>query len=147
MKLSSRSILRYAANSQWRRAVAIARYDKYDPTNGGFRAQLAVDTEAGEGYTPVGVGLDVYGHVVAGAGQTGVVGVYIPHGLKKVGDIVDVMTSGEIVELAGGTPGTVMTADATTGVVDDTAVGAGTNIALGFTVEATRLVVRVGGLA
>lgn len=123
----------------------MARYDKYDPKDGGFRAPLAADLDAttGEGTgNPIAVGLDVNGRVVAGAGQTGVVGVLVTTKNMRAGDIVDVMTDGEIVEMAGTAAGSVVTALDADGVLNDEAVGAG-RTRIGHTVEATRLVVRV----
>ena len=72
------------------------RYDKYDPISGGFRAPLDADVDAAD--TPLGVGLNSDGEVVAGAGNTGVVGVLWISVDKKAGDKVDVMTAGEMVE-------------------------------------------------
>lgn len=123
----------------------MARYDKYDPTSGGFRAPLAADLPAtsktGNG-NPLGVGLDVNGRVVAGAGQSGIVAALCTTKDMKAGDIVDGMTDGEIVEMAGVAAGTVLTAADADGVIDATAPGAG-RTRIGHTVEATRLVVRV----
>lgn len=123
----------------------MARYDKYEPKAGGFRAPLAADLAAtdstGTG-NPLGVGLDVNGRVVAGEGQTGIVGVLVTTKAMKAGDIVDVMTSGEIVEMASVAAGTEITTLTTTGVTDDVAADA-THIKVGFTVEATRLIVRM----
>lgn len=116
------------------------RYDKYEPFSGGFRAPLAAATAGGAQFTPVGVGLDVNGRVVAGAGVSGVVGVYIPHALRSALDIVDVMTDGECVEATGLVAGTRYYADTTTGAISTTATGK----SVGFTVESTRLVVRMG---
>lgn len=121
------------------------RYDKYEPYAGGFRAPLAEAITKDDGFTVYGVGLDADGHVVLGAGQSGIVGALVAHGAKNAGDIVDVMTSGEIVEFtADGIPGgdaadagTVYSAGNTDG-----ALGATGDVALGFTVEPTRLVVR-----
>lgn len=45
----------------------MARYDKYDPLSGGFRALLAPGWAVAD-ETPVGVGLDTSGRVVAGEG-------------------------------------------------------------------------------
>jgi hypothetical protein len=124
----------------------MARYDKYGPKTGGFRAPLAADLTAtsktGNG-NPRGVSLDTNGRVVVGAaGNTGTVGVLCTTRNMKAGDIVDVMTHGEIVEMAGTTAGTLMTNTDATGVLGTTAVGAGVK-AVGFTVEAARLIVRV----
>lgn len=124
----------------------MARYDKYDPVSGGFRAPLAAAmlvAEAGKAYA---VGLNASGQVVKGAGNTGVVGVLIVNGAKAANDIVDVMTNGEIVEatLSDGT--TAMTAGtAYYGVLADGTLSATAtaNKKVGHTVELTRLVVRV----
>lgn len=129
----------------------MARYDKYEPVSGGFRAPLAADWAGALG-TPVGVGLDASGRVVPGAGNTGVVGVLIvegrvaPDGTRslsprgKAGEIQDVMTDGEIVDCTGLTAGTVYYAASADGAVSVTSTGGATR--LGATVEAQRLVVR-----
>jgi len=81
----------------------VARYDKYDPKDGGFRAPLAANLNAtsktGAG-NPVGVGLDAQGRVVVGAGNTGIVGALVTTKNMVAGEIVDVMKDGEIVEMA-----------------------------------------------
>lgn len=124
----------------------MARYDKYEPKNGGFRAELAADraanvTVVGTAGAPVGVGLDVNGRLVAGAGNSGIAGVLILTRAFKARDTVDVMTDGEIVEF-GGVPGTAYFIANATGVIG-VAGGVGTTY-IGHTVEAGRLVVRVG---
>lgn len=116
----------------------MARYDKYDGMVGGFRAPLAAATADGDEFTLHGVGLDANGRVVLGSGNTGVIGAYIAHGKKNIGDIVDVMTDGEIVEVEDQTAGT-----AVYGAADGTLSAVNTDTYLGHTVEATRLVVRV----
>jgi hypothetical protein len=118
----------------------MARYDKYEPFSGGFRAPLAAATTGGAQFTPVGVGLDANGRVVAGAGVSGIVGVYIPHALRSALDIVDVMTDGEIVEMTGLVAGTRYYAATADGAISTTNTGK----SIGFTVESTRLVVRMG---
>ena len=122
------------------------RYDKYDPIAGGFRAALAADlakiTATANG---IGVGLNATGLVVPGNGNTGVLGVVCVTRDMKAGDTVDVMTDGECVEaVAPIVAGTVITADSTTGVLG-VAVPSATKVAIGYTVEATRLVVRRSG--
>lgn len=120
------------------------RYDKYEPFAGGFRAPLLAAVSSANGFVAYGVGLDSSGRVVLGAGNTGVIGVMIAHGAKAAGDFVDVMTDGEIVDLTALTAGTVYYANATTGALETTAPATGVNKArLGYTVEATRMVVRV----
>lgn len=127
------------------------RYDKYDPYDGGFRAPLAAVVDSADGFDLVGVGINASGLAVVGAGQTGIVGVMVAHGAKKVGDIVDVMTDGEVVEFtedgtaagAAAVSGTKYYVVAATGVVTDEPGTTPANIPIGHTVEASRLVVRV----
>lgn len=133
----------------------MARYDKYDPKVGGFRAFLAADWVQDTDLNKVWpVGLDVNGHVVKGAGQTGIVGVLIiTRKMKAADEPVDVMTSGDIVEFptaaSPASPGTVIFAepagDFEVGAAVDVATG---SVRVGHTVEAragygARLVVRV----
>lgn len=101
--------------------------------------------------------------MVKGAGTTGVVGVLVVDGQitmnvatsasgrisnKKAGDVIDVMTAGEIVEatMSDGTtpldPGTTYHVDPATGLLTATAAAMKK---VGFAPEADRLVVRVGG--
>lgn len=115
------------------------RYDKYEPKGGGFRAPLAADTLASA--TPVAVGLNSSGRIVAGAGNSGIVGVMILTKDMKATQIVDIMTHGECVEMAGLTAGTKVTALTTTGAIGTAAADA-THVTIGHTVEATRLIVR-----
>lgn len=117
----------------------MARIDKYDPVDGGFRAPLNASRSGAA--APVGVGINSSGRVVAGAGQTGIVGVLCKPDDAAAADIMDVMTHGELVEF-GGAAGTVYTANTTTGVISNAAVSA-TQVPVGFTVEGDRLVVRM----
>lgn len=126
----------------------MGRYDKYDPKVGGFRAPLAADFEAANREKVYGVGLDSNGRVVIGAGQTGVLGLLVLTKARKAGEIVDVMTSGEIVDFGptAGVPGTDHGAagtvyySAANGVVSST--NADGSLRVGHTVEGQRLVVR-----
>lgn len=116
----------------------MARIDKYQPVAGGFRAPLnAAYTGAA---APIAVGINSSGRVVVGAGATGIVGVICSPYDKAAGDIIDVMTNGELVEF-GGAAGTMYTANTTTGVITSGAASA-TQFKVGFTVEADRLIVR-----
>lgn len=143
----------------------MARYDKYDPISGGFRAKLAADlTLSGGAIGPVAVSLDATGKVVVGtAGQSGPVGVLVKNVARGpvgqygtppgspvgaggfmgalAGDVVDIMTAGEIVEVTGLTPGRKVYA-AANGTLNTTG-GTGSTL-VGWTVEAGRLVVRMG---
>ena len=130
----------------------MARYDKYDPFSGGFRAPLNADWAVADYGVPIGGGLNSSGRVVKGAGQTGVLGTLVVDGRveggvvksqpKKAGDIVDVMTDGEIVDVASLNAGTAYVANTTTG-----ALATATGTYVGFTVEASRLVVRAQRVA
>ena len=127
----------------------MARYDKYEPKGGGFRARLNADQLKTSAGNPLGVGLNGTGRVVLGAGTTGIVGVLATTKDMKAGDVVDVMTHGECVECI--TPlvaGSIITANTTTGVLSLTAASL-TQVPIGFTAEAltatqVRLIVRRG---
>ena len=116
----------------------MARYDKYEPFGGGFRAPLEADWPAADFNKAVGVGLNANGRIVQGAGATGVLGVIVITSRKRAREIVDTMTDGEIVEFTEGVPGTVYFAAEADGAISTTAGGT----RVGHTVEGTRLVVR-----
>lgn len=120
-----------------------AHYDKYDPISGGFRAPLAAAVTGANKLVVRAVSLDANGRVVLGtAGASGFVGVIVAHKDMAVGDVVDVMTAGEIVDVTGLTAGTVYYA-AASGALQTGAPAAGANGGrVGHTVEADRLVVR-----
>lgn len=132
----------------------MSRYDKYDPKVGGFRAPLnaaltlAAFTALDSG-NPVGVTLNTSGRVVVGGagnafGDDDIVGLMVIHKNMKAGDIVDIMTDGEIVEMAGKTAGDTIWVSNTTGILDSTPPAVGINkVRVGNMVEATRLVVRL----
>lgn len=141
----------------------MARYDKYEPISGGFRAALAADltfTANGE-FGPKVVSLDANGRVVVGtAGAAGAVGVVVKNVPKypglgnipgqvnaaipiggKAGDIVDVMTHGDITDST--LPAGTKYYAAANGNLVTAAPAAGVNgYLVGRTVEAGRLVVR-----
>ena len=150
----------------------MARYDKYDPISGGFRAPLAANLslDANGEFGPKAVSLNASGRVVVGtAGTSGLVGVVVKNGARQpwtattagpkgtvnaatpigcmAGDVVDVMTNGEIVDLsASGANG--ITGLAAGQPIYTTAAGDLTNVAtgntkVGYTVEANRMVIRV----
>jgi hypothetical protein len=121
----------------------MAKYDKYEPRAGGFRATLAADLTKTSAGNPIGVGLNSSGQVVPGAGNSGIQGVLCTTKDMKAGDVVDVMTSGEVTDCVSPiVAGTLITADTTTGALGVTAASA-SKIAIGFAAEAARLIVRV----
>ena len=130
----------------------MARYDKYDPVNGGFRAVLVAAIASSAVGGIIAVSLDANGKVVVGtAAQSGFVGVICPDKVFAAGDVIDVMTSGEIVEFTTGANGAafgaavagqIYTANAS-GAIQTTIPAAGVNYdRVGHSVEATRLIVR-----
>lgn len=139
----------------------MSRFDKYDPKDGGFRAPLnaAWNTTSGPSSATdigrvTGVMLNGSGRLVRATTHLACVGVIIVNGPMAAGDIADVMTDGEIAELAAAdlqaatapTAGTKYYLDLTAGrLVANAAPTVGTNyMYIGTTVEATRLVVRTG---
>ena len=128
----------------------MSRYDKYDPKVGGYRAPLAADWPANKVEHVVGVGHDNQGRVVIGAGVTGITGVVVLTKARKAGEIIDVMTSGEIIEFGPSDAGKVAGTDfgvagtkyysATNGEV--TATSAVGKFYVGHTVSGKRLIVR-----
>jgi hypothetical protein len=137
----------------------MARFDKYEPLTGGFRALLNADWLVADLNKIVPVSLNASGKIVKGtAGQSGFVGVVcitgravdVPGvaagtnfvGNKKANDVVDVMQDGEIVELTG-----LIAGQSYFGSADgNTLVPASGTITglrkIGWTVEATRMIVR-----
>lgn len=121
----------------------MARIDKYEPLTGGHRARLGFAVVAGDLNKVIPVGLDANGRIVKGAGQTGVIGVCVFTQVMASGKYADVMQDGEVVEMninhAGIVAGQRYYSDAA-GVISTTNTGK----PLGWTAEATRLIVRVG---
>lgn len=121
----------------------MARYDKYDPISGGFRAPLAADWADNQKGIPFAVALDGNGRVLKVVAADTAKGVLVINAAMAAGDIVDVMTAGEIVEVAGLTAGTTYFSK-TDATLETAAPGVGVNkVLIGHTVEAARLVVRV----
>lgn len=138
----------------------MSRIDKYDPKDGGFRAPLNAAWTSTSGPAGVSdlnrvivVALNGSGRVIKATTAAAAVGVVcLDKASYAAGDVVDVMTDGEIVELAAadlqtGSPaaGTKYYLDTTASRLAATAPGAGVNgFYVGTTVEAGRLVVRCG---
>jgi hypothetical protein len=126
----------------------MARIDKYDPVDGGFRARLGFQPTAAEIGDVINVVIDGSGEVQKGT-ATACDGVICLSSLLNDGDVVDVMTDGEIVDIKAGdnVTGFALGAKAyaaAAGAVGVTAPAAGVNgVKIGRFVEAWRLVVRV----
>jgi hypothetical protein len=135
----------------------MARLGSYNPESDTFRAPLAASyTAPTVSGVPVGVviavSLNTSGRVVLGStgGTAGLgrIGLIIPTRNMAAGEMIDVLTGGEVEEFGIGTDGqtaavagTAYYGVAATGLMSATAAG---NDRVGFTVEATRLVIGVG---
>lgn len=125
----------------------MSRYDKYDPKSGGYRAPLAADFLASNLERLLGVGHDAQGRVVIGAGVSGITGVLVLTKARKAGEIIDVMTAGEVVEfgITDGNPGVDFGAAGTVyfAGTDGKVTTTNTGVRVGHTVNGSRLIVRV----
>lgn len=125
--------------------MATGRFDKYGPLTGGFRAALAAAILSADVSKIQAVSINASGLVVIGGpAETAIMGLICPHKVFAVGDMIDVMTAGEIVE-ASMTSGTAFTAGAivwahASGAVDAT-LTAGKSV--GKMIELNRMIVRV----
>lgn len=128
----------------------MARVDKTDSAVGVVRAVLNADIVLDDFEDGLlAVGLNSTGKVVPGAGQTGIIGVLNPSRFfSKAGTPVDIFVLADIEDIGEGAndptldAGKPVYADNTTGVLSHTSAG-GTYI--GFTVEADRLILAIGG--
>jgi len=122
----------------------LPRFDKYDGRVGGFRAILDVATVAGDVGKVWAVGLNASGRVVKGASTTGIVGVICPVRAMAAGEAIDVMTDGEIEDFTLQNGSAAAAATRYYGVAaDGTYSTTNTGTRIGWTVEATRLIVRM----
>jgi hypothetical protein len=127
----------------------MARYDKARPGTGTHRAPIGFTPVAGDLNKIFGVGLDANGRLIKGASVSGVIGVLVIDKIKAIGDIVDYMNSGEIVEAALSDGTTAIAAGVAVYVIPGSgllSVASTGNIKIGHTVEGgvianTRLVV------
>lgn len=122
----------------------MSRYDKYDPYDGGFRARLNAAIPASDAGKVRAVSINASGRVViGGAGLVDLRGVICATEAMPAGAAIDVMTDGEITD-ATTTAGAALTAGALVyahadGSIDNVATA---GKAVGFNVEATRIIVR-----
>lgn len=126
----------------------MARFDKYNPVSGGFRARLGFAVASSDVGDVIGVLIDGSG-LVQKAGVATTEAVICPSSVMASGEVVDCMTSGEIVDVGANNnvTGFALGAKAyaaAAGAIGVTAPGAGVNgTYIGTFVEAWRLVVRV----
>ena len=133
----------------------MARYDKYDPMIGGFRATIAADFPDAALGIPWGVGLNSAGQLVIGGGQTGVIGVLVVTqkpgrvGPQREIQVVDVMKQGCITDFGPstavpgvtfGVAGTQYYSDILGNITANPGVG---SVYIGHTCEPDRLEVNV----
>lgn len=118
----------------------MARVDKYEPLTGGHRALLGFTPTADDLEKIIAVGLDANGRVQKGEANSGIVGILVPLTmLRNPGEAVDIAQDCDLVDCEGLVAGTRYYLSEA-GAVTTTA----TDIPLGWTVEADRLVVRFG---
>lgn len=127
----------------------MARFDKYDPVSGGFRARLGFSPAGSEVGDVIAVIINGSGLAVKTTDAISCDGVICLSRQNALNDVIDVMTAGEIVDVGasdnvtGAAAGAKMYS-ANAGAVGTTAPGAGINgTAIGKFVEAWRLIVRV----
>ena len=85
----------------------MARIDKYEPVGGGFRAPLNAAISAAQVGGIYGVSINGTGKAVIGGAANGadLRGVICPDRSMAAGDVIDVMTDGEIVNASVGANG------------------------------------------
>lgn len=127
----------------------MARVDKTESAVGVVRAVLNADWADDHLDSVYGVGLNSTGKIVLGAGQTGIIGVVNPSKFAaKAGLPTDIFVLADIEDIGDGDndptldAGKKVYAHNTTGVLSHTAAS-GTYV--GFTVEADRLILEMGG--
>lgn len=125
----------------------MARFDKYDPNVGGFRARLNANWLEADIGKPLACGLNASGRVVKGAGNTGVKGLVALGMARRAGHPIDLMQFGEILDVVDDDVAGTLAAGINIYAVPGTGaltVTAATNIYVGHMVEIDRLVVRFG---
>lgn len=120
-----------------------ARYDKYNPISGGFRAALAAAWDVNSVGIPFAVALDGNGRVVKVAAADTAKAVLVIDSPKAAGDVVDCMTAGEIVDCQSLAAGTTYFSKTDATLESAAPAVAANKVQIGHTVEADRLVVRV----
>lgn len=122
----------------------MSRFDKYDPYDGGFRARLNAAIVAADAGKIRAISVNASGRVViGGTGLIDIRGLICPTEAMPAGAAIDVMTDGEIADVLT-TGGVALTAGLQYCHIDGTVDSASASgKAIGFTVELSRLIVRV----
>jgi hypothetical protein len=124
----------------------VSRFDKYDPFSGGFRARLNAAIESAAVGVIQAVSINSSGRVVVGGATLDLIrGVICPVATMAAGDVIDVMTAGEIAD-ATNTAGSAFTAGDVAYAHADGSVNATATagLAIAQLIELDRAVVRVG---
>lgn len=123
----------------------MARFDKVDPKDGSFRVKLAFAIAAADVGKIIPVEINGSGLAVsAAANSTAVRGVICPSSTHAIGDPIDCMTDGEIVDVTTTTVVGAVAGAAIQAGAAGTISAAGTGKSIGWMVEAWRLIVRLG---
>ena len=127
----------------------MARFDKYEPHVGGFRARLNADWLDADVGKIIAVSLNANGRIVKGnpAGSSGLKGVVALGMARKAGHPVDVMQFGEILDVVDDDVAGTLGAGLNVFALGTTSAGtltltATSNVYVGHMVEIDRLVVR-----
>lgn len=127
----------------------MARFDKYEPHVGGFRARLNADWLDADVGKIIAVSLNANGRIIKGnpAGSSGLKGVVALGMARKAGHPVDVMQFGEILDVVDDDVAGTLGAGLNVYALGTTAAGSMTltatnNVYVGHMVEIDRLVVR-----
>lgn len=123
----------------------MARFDKVDPKDGSFRVVLAFAIAQADVGKVIPVEINGSGRAVkAAANSTAARGVLCPSSPAAIGDPIDCMTDGEIVDVTTTTvAGAAAGAEILVGAAG-TISATGTGKSVGWMVENWRLIVRLG---
>ena len=122
----------------------MARFDKYDPVSGGFRAKLNAAILTADIGKVLGVSVNSSGKVVVGgAAVADIVGVICPVRAMSANEPIDVMTSGEIQDATYSAGGATAAGDRIYVAIADGATSTtNTGKLVGRVVEVGRMLIR-----
>jgi hypothetical protein len=124
----------------------VARFDKYNPVSGGFRAKLNAALVTADVGKVLGVSINSSGKVVVGGGAiTDIVGVICAVRAHAANEPIDVMTDGEIVDATYSAGGATAAGDRVFVAIADGATSTtNTGRIVGRVIEIGRMVIRAG---